>query len=264
MNRIATILANLKKHNINRPDATVIERISRSERLLEVGCATTDLSYSTYQNVKDTASSETKSYIGSVLGMKLNGVVFEDFPFILSARQNNIAKLVKILRVADGASPLESRQKDVLYEMRAAEFVHTAIVPTQVCKITVDGEISRIANCRIGENDVLIMPWYQATLNKYPSSDLAWIAEEGVRIMDAVAFVHSKGYVHMDIKAMNVFVNNEGHWFIGDFGSCKPINEPVTSSTFQFCYENVVGKPAIPKYDWFMLLLMILTEALED
>lgn len=128
----------------------------------------------------------------------------------------------------------------------------------------IDAETARNANCRVGVSSVLVMPWYTNTLNKYPSSDLEWIAVEGTRIMNALEYIHSQGYVHLDVKATNIFVTHDCKWFLGDFGSCKPIGDKVTSSTFHFCYEDIAFKPASVSYDWFMFLVLLLIETLEN
>ena len=114
---------------------------------------------------------------------------------------------------------------------------------------------------------MLIMPWYISTLDKHPSNCLDWVAVEGRRILDALQFLHSHSdgcYVHLDVKAMNVFVDHNNHWFLGDFGSCKPLGAAITSCSTAFCWDDVIGQPAHPKYDYFMFLLMVLIECLED
>jgi serine/threonine protein kinase len=218
-----------------------------------------------YTNVKDAAGTETKSCIGNEIGMKVNGSIFENFPFILSAHDANGApKVVKILRVLDGASDLSLRKQDVRYEAESCNFQHPCIVPSDRKTITIDAELAAKANCRIGDNMVLIMPWYTSTLNQHPSNCLDWIDRQGRRIWDALEYLHNRGIVHMDVKAMNVFVDHENNCYLGDFGSCKPTGELVTSCSTQYCWENPMSKPAHPKYDYFMLLLMLLIECLED
>ena len=69
-------------------------------------------------------------------------------------------------------------------------------------------------------------------------------------------------YVHMDVKAMNIFVDNSNRCFLGDYGSCKPCGSPITSCSTAFCWKDVLGHP---KFDYFMFLLMVLIEwCLED
>ena len=201
--------------------------------------------------------------------MKVNCAVFEDFPFILSARdeKSGVSKVVKILRVSDGASSLAIRELDYRHEADSAKFVHESIVPMICSEINIDWELARRANCRVGIYKVLAMPWYTSTLHRQPSNCLKWIAKQGKRILDALQYLHTYpdgGYVHMDVKAINVFVDNNGLCYLDDFGSCKPIDEPITTSSITLCWEDARSQPAHPKYDYFMFLLMIMIECLED
>ena len=271
VNRMAKIVESLKKCGINTSNAStasVLVQLARNDRNLEVGSVNTELALSTYENVKEAAGTETKSCIGAEIEMKVNGSVFPEFPFILSAHDAaEAAKLVKILRVPDGATNLSIRQQDVIYEAESAKFRHDAIVPMERKTIIIDSELAAKVNCRVGVNEVLIMPWYTSTLNKHPSNCLDWIGIEGRRILDALQYLHAHpdgGYAHMDVKAMNIFVDHANHCFIGDFGSCKPIGKPITSCSTTFCWEDVRGQMAHPKYDYFMLLVMVLIECLED
>jgi hypothetical protein len=258
-------------YNVNNPRVvSVLERLVRSDRNLEVGSVNTAMAVTVYENVKEFAASETKSCIANELKMKVNGSVFENAPFILSAHDcKDTPKLLKILRVPEGVSALATRQQDLRYEAESVKFKHEAIVPMERNIIDVDLELSTKANCRTGKNEVLVMPWYNSTLNQHPSNCLNWIAVQGRRILDALYYLHSysdekSGYVHMDVKAMNVFVDHQGICFLGDFGSCKPIGETITSCSINFCWKDVFGLPAHPVYDYFMLLLMLLIECLED
>ena len=164
--------------------------------------------------MKEAAGTETKSCIGAEIGMKVNGSVFDEFPFILSAHDDDgVPKIVKILRVPEGASSLSIREQDVRYEAESVKFIHTSIVPMINKIIIIDPEMAAKANCRVGVNEILVMPWYTSTLNKHPSNCLDWIATQGCRILDALKYLHScseGGYAHMDVKAMNIFVCSHG------------------------------------------------------
>lgn len=242
-----------------------MQRIGRSERLLDIGSMDAEMAERLYRQLKDEVGTETKSFIGESLGMRINGAVFEDFPFILSAMEGRTAKLVKILRVVDGAGPLEDRELDVSYEIASADFTHSSIVPMVHRIVSIDQETAVRAHCKVGENNVLVMPWYHGSLNKHPSRCLNWIADEGTKLLDALRYLHDeKNFVHMDVKAMNVFVDKDGHWLLGDFGSCKPVGEIITSCTSLFYFEDPNGSVAHPKYDYFMFLVMLLIEALPD
>ena len=265
VNRFTRIYDLLKKSNIDRPNEDVIDKISRCERLTDAASFNTSLAYSTYLNVRDSAGSQTKSYIGSVMGMRINGSVFDDFPFILSAEcVDGDYVLLKMLKVSDGAAGLEIRKQDIGYEANACNFSHEAIVPMKKRSIHIDLETARVANCEAGEIEVLVMPWYLCTLNKVPSGNKDRIALEGRKLLSALQYLHSERFVHLDVKAMNVFIDFKGAWHLGDFGSCKPIGQKITSSTFQFYFEDIAFTLAHPKHDLFMFLVLLLIEGLEN
>ena len=195
VNRLAKIVESLEKCGINTSNAStisILQRLAKNDRNLEVGSVNTELAFSTYVNVKEAAGTETKSCIGSETGMKVNGSVFPEFPFILSAHDAaGAAKLVKILRVPDGATSLSIRLQDVNYEAESVKFIHASIVPMQRSTIEIDLEMAKKSNCRVGVNEVLIMPWCTSTLDKHPSNCLDWIGIQGRRILDALQYLHT-------------------------------------------------------------------------
>lgn len=110
---------------------------------------------------------------------------------------------------------------------------------------------------------VLKMPQYNVLVER-ASYEAVHIAQQGQRLIEAVQFIHQKEFIHMDIKGSNIFVDVNGQWLLGDFGSICPIGFPVSSCTTMFCKENVIGLNAQPKFDWFMLLIVLMIETLED
>jgi hypothetical protein len=61
----------------------------------------------------------------------------------------------------------------------------------------------------------------------------------------------------MDVKEGNIFIDVKGTWWLGDFGSCVYVNDPVTSTTIS-CYPvNVIGLPAKFRYDFYMLCVAL-------
>eukprot|EP01031_Cornospumella_fuschlensis_P028095 gene28095-33927_t len=214
------------------------------------------------------AGTETKLYIGEVLGMQLSEPPFDVFQSILAAKDMGSfsPKLVKILRVADDSSVPKARwEQNGRFEVEASSKLrHEAIVSARHVCIDADSDVSRRVGCRVGICDVLIMPWYTTTLDKLPTGDLSAVATGGKRLLCALEYVHSQNFVHLDVKAMNVFVDVHGDLFLGDFGSCKPVGLSVTSSTFQFYFENITFRPAHPVYDWFMFLVLLVSQTLKD
>jgi hypothetical protein len=76
----------------------------------------------------------------------------------------------------------------------------------------------------------------------------------------ALNHIHKFNLVHMDVKEGNIFIK-DGQWFLGDFGSCVYIDEPVLSTT-RGCHPDpaLIGKPAAWRYDWYMLCVVLVRQ----
>jgi hypothetical protein len=88
--RISKIVESLKKCSINRPDDTTLQRLSRDEKLLDFGCINTDCALDIYRSVKESASTQTKSFIGKSLNLFINGPIFDGSPRIFSAHDDTL------------------------------------------------------------------------------------------------------------------------------------------------------------------------------
>ena len=62
------------------------------------------------------------------------------------------------------------------------------------------------------------------------------------------------------VQADNIFVDMQGDWWLGDFGSAISAGEPVISTTTCFSSSNLIGKPARFEHDWFMLAVTLVCE----
>jgi serine/threonine protein kinase len=61
----------------------------------------------------------------------------------------------------------------------------------------------------------------------------------------AIEYMHSKSIIHMDVRDANIFIDYNGDWVLGDFGSSKRPTKLVTTTSLQmFSHEKIVGRPA--------------------
>jgi hypothetical protein len=79
--------------------------------------------------------------------------------------------------------------------------------------------------------DALQLPWYTASLTNLPKLSRALLYRGGKCIEAALQIMHERGLVHADVKADNVFVDRDGSWHLGDYGSVVRVGEPIWSCT---------------------------------
>lgn len=65
-------------------------------------------------------------------------------------------------------------------------------------------------------------------------------------------------------QGANIFVNADGRWFLGDFGSATPHDMPVLSYTRCFHKHDLMGEPAAEQYDWYMLAVALAVEVCKE
>ena len=62
------------------------------------------------------------------------------------------------------------------------------------------------------------------------------------------------------MQADNVFIDMTGDWWLGDLGSAVATGAVVQSTTKWFSQETLIGQTAKPRYDWYMLAVMLAAE----
>jgi serine/threonine protein kinase len=112
----------------------------------------------------------------------------------------------------------------------------------------------------------LVMPRCLTTVSQSAKFYDEVINREGLCLVTALDYIHDKGLIHLNVKGSNIFVGKESGspWCMGDFYSSRQVGEPVLSTTFFFYKKDIRKTPALAEYDWYMLLVVILIESLDD
>ena len=267
---MARFIKLLKDSHIDRPKPGVLNRIRSSfaaELFANIDNATSACDF--YYKIEALPSTTTRAIINSQLHINVNGPLSLENPKLLTATDDEGRHIVvKLLFVGtDSARSVTARRQDITNEIQCCQDLglstqlshEIALVPCEVVTVFVPLEFA--SRSRItGEHSALLMPRFITSLVYNTACNVGVVVREGRRMVEALRYIHSRGYVHMDVKADNIFVNLSGAWFLGDFGSACKVNNKIQSSTEVFYYERIIGQPAETKYDWFMLLVTLLRE----
>ncbi len=83
----------------------------------------------------------------------------------------------------------------------------------------------------------------------YNKMDRTETIRMGMDICQALSLLKSKGLVHRDIKPQNIFINDQGNYKLGDFGTARGIKGTSTmmsmKGTFSYMSPEIMqGRPA--------------------
>jgi Protein kinase domain len=260
----------LKRGGKDRPKVDILNKI-RASYASEMLASIHDVesAMDLYERVNGMPSTFTKAIVEHQTGTHINGPLMLDTPKLLVGSRSPRGRpiVVKLLILDfDEARPQSVRDADLQSEAKCCvdlelERLHcrVALVPCEVFKLSATPDmVGQTRRC--GEFTALLMPRYFGSLVRSPFSFPESVATDGRRLIDALRYMHTRSYVHMDVKGDNVFIDSEGAWFLGDFGSACIVDSPVRSTTDIFYHTSTLGCPARPKFDWFMLLVMLLIE----
>ncbi|PHX94748.1 MAG: hypothetical protein CK546_05995 [Pedosphaera sp.] len=144
---------------------------------------------------------------------------------ILSARDNSIQRTVAVKVILTGAEASDEHVHRLIAEARiTGQLEHPNIVPLHDLGVTADGVV--YYTMRLVEGVTL-----SEVLEKIQQKDAGAIAKYPLRtlltafqkICDAVAFAHSRGVVHRDLKPDNVMLGEFGEVFVMDWGLAKRV-----------------------------------------
>lgn len=156
--------------------------------------------FALYHDAKHLPSSSTKTHVFEQCGLCVNGPLFPDAAkshlVIALDVQSGQPRVIKFLDQGSGAASGEAEATRILCTNMPVEM---PLVPGQLRSLTLSQEHSGLGHLP-GTHTVLVMPAYFGTLDPalYMSDEV--LAREMRRMVQALDWVHSKGYVHMDVK----------------------------------------------------------------
>jgi len=106
-----------------------------------------------------------------------------------------------------------------------------------------------------------LMPSYSCTLSDVPTPISASFASQAFgRLLNAVQFINSKGWMHGDVKPSNIFISSDGHVWLGDYGSSVKYSDlsSFTGGTPMYQCEEVSYLENPCKFDCMGLVLSFL------
>ena len=142
---------------------------------------------------------------------------------VLSARDNNIQRTVAVKVILTGAEATDEHVHRLITEARiTGQLEHPNIVPLHELGVTADGVVyytmRLVEGITLSEVLEKIRLKEQAAITKYPLRTLLTIFQ---KVCDAVAFAHSRGVVHRDLKPDNIMLGEFGEVFVMDWGLAK-------------------------------------------
>jgi hypothetical protein len=265
-----TFLKSLKDAHVDRPDERILSKLfsNFASQVLLVASSPNE-SYDLYQQVKGLPASLTLQAIQAQSFVNVNGPLNIERPYILTATDTRNSKqlMVKILRVNHDNFAVSREQQLAAIEREkllcdvVASAVGLAFVSCEVIEITIDAsETVHVGGA--GSFSALKMPRYVTTVAEAAKFAIPALVGSARRMISALQYLHERSWAHMDVKGANIFVDTEGQWFLGDFGSTTKLGHSITTCTDCF-YKSQLSSETIadPKYDWYMLCVTLCIES---
>jgi serine/threonine protein kinase len=157
----------------------------------------------------------------------LTATGIDEFPYV-----------IKLLRVDYGGNFFHLQQREIIQEKSVVETLELNSPPCALVQMEL---ISVKLNDREPDVFALKMPRYLTVLSDYTKMWTDHLIREGLRLVEAVEYMHSRNVVHMDIKESNIFVKFEGtaQLLLGDFRSSKTVSESITTTNLEFYSRRV-------------------------
>ncbi|KAG5184920.1 hypothetical protein JKP88DRAFT_162951 [Tribonema minus] len=244
---------------------TVMTLIARRFNRQYTSACRVHLAVDLYRAAQLLPSTFTSSVMAQQHQLQLHGRCAEEFPHcILTATdKKGRPRIVRLLGCAVSRPTAHASEADVCERLELAK-AHEEGTPVAHIKL-IDVDLNPEDSCcstkhGAGVYRALLMPRCVCAVSAQPQLRQMVMARGGARFVQAVEYMHSKRHVHIYIKGADVFVDADGNWFLGDFGSTVVIGDPVHSYTQCFYRNDILRQPAQPAFDWYMLAVMLAVE----
>ena len=142
-----------------------------------------------------------------------------------------------------------TREADVYKRLRDSNLNY---VPNEV--VTINHREPR-AGGTINKSIGLKMPWFVSSLADVPNHAPEEVVHmrAAADILPALLHMHALNIYHMDVKLENILMDEQGIWYLADFGSCvvNPLNKyDITTSKKPY---DLPHSPPSARYDKILL-----------
>jgi len=250
----------ITKSGITAPDTRVLDTLVRRFPMQMAAVSGNDVgALDLYMEIKAMPSTTTTALVESDFQVNLNGPANpENINIIIGSRSDKTPVMVKFLIASTNHPSLSYATLSSAYQNEAevCERLHLSSTTLPFVR----SEVVNVRDSNGYSRKAIIMPTYVRTVADSARLWPASLVDGLARMIAALEHMHSLDLVHMDVKGSNIFIDQAGDWYLGDFGSTCVKGETVTTTTPSFYPTNLGSTRAYPKYDWFMLLVTILIE----
>ncbi len=117
--------------------------------------------------------------------------------------------------------------------------------------------------CSTSSLEFAYIKTHRNTIFPFEEVEKLW-TERLPHIKDAVDMLHSKGVFHNDIKSSNILIDNQGEWYLGEYGGCwyEASSNPYVSYTKQmlpsdWTERDIKSKLNSREFDYLLLVVTV-------
>jgi serine/threonine protein kinase len=209
----------------------IVDKIVRLYASRVLLCATPEQSLSLYQEVESLPQTTTIDLLNQLCDIQLNGIFcFNTKSTLINALHNGVPAIFKIGRsIEEAKREYDTLQAVLQHHQSTAQslsLVNIEFVEIDQLQFLVTERYGQ-ENDRISVRFGLIMPKYALVLSQFQLLKLDHVVKWLTQIKMALVKLHEANYAHNDVKPENIFVDQNGDAFLGDFGGLAKIGNQM-------------------------------------